>query len=52
VLNLDRVLKEIQKLEINLDERSCEPLTIKTSGLNQEFHELQTPKTSNNLISL
>lgn len=38
--NPDRVLKEIQKPEITLDERSCEPLTIETSGSNQEFHEL------------
>src|SRR5277367_826552 len=50
--NPDRVLKEIQKPEITFDERSCEPLTIETSGSNQEFHELQTPKTSDNLISL
>jgi len=50
--NPDRVLKEIQKPEITLDERSCEPLTIETSGSNQKFHELQTPRTSNNLISL
>jgi hypothetical protein len=32
--------------------RSCEPLTIETSGSNQEFYELQNPKTSDNLISL
>jgi hypothetical protein len=37
---------------MTLDEKSCEPQTIKTSSSNQEFHELQTPKTLNNLISL
>jgi hypothetical protein len=40
LFNLDRALKEIQKLEITLDKRSYKPLTIETSGSNQEFHEL------------
>ena len=32
LFNPKRVLKEIQKPQITLDERSCEPLTIKTNS--------------------